>query len=200
LQKQIKLSKRVSDLEFKLASARKELHTVLHQDVPPVPPLAAFQLPTPTPDTTRQMPQTYSNSSVSPDPQGSTPAPSQKPTTSKIIKKRKVNIDDDDVADPSYKPVPTDTESEPDLSMSASEPEQRTVKRVKSQSKKKVKRQSSRLTKPRSKSDLRREEEAMTIVPDGKKVPMVPAIPNGVEGKKAKIRDDGYGGFGHEIF
>lgn len=99
--------------------------------------------------------------------------------------------------DEAYKPVPTDSEG--DFSMSASEPE-RTVKRAKSQSSRKPKREKSRLTKSRSKSDMRKEEVAVTVVPDGKKVPAVPKIPSGVEGKKTKVRDDGFGGYGHEIF
>jgi hypothetical protein len=195
----MKLTKRVSDLEFKLASARKELHTVLHQDIPPVPPLAAFQIPiptpTPTPDTDTDM-----DRSASPETPATTPVPLQrKPSTNKIVKKRRVNTDHDgdDAADATYKPVPTDSEA--DLSMSASEPERNMTRTKYQSSKKKLKRQTSRLTKSRSKNDLR-DDEPMTIVPDGKKVPLVPAIPNGVEGKKAKVRDDGYGGFGHEIF
>ncbi|KAH7411730.1 hypothetical protein DE146DRAFT_251781 [Phaeosphaeria sp. MPI-PUGE-AT-0046c] len=214
LQKQMKLTKRVSDLEHKLASARKELQTVLHKDIPPVPPLPVILLPTPTPDTSQDM-QFSSEVEVSQETQATTPAPSQEftdptpveqvptpspsqPTPShkpvgKITKKRKAMTVDDET----YKPIPTDSEG--DISMSASEPE-RTVKRAKSQSSRKPKREKSRLTKSRSKSDLRNDEVAVTVVPDGKKVPAVPKIPNGVAGKKTKVRDDGFGGYGHEIF
>jgi len=211
MQKQQKLTKRVSDLEHKLASARKELHTVLLKDVPPVPPLPALLPPTPTPDTsqtttTTVSTQVFSEREVSQDTQdtqATTPTPSQqiplpapaKQSVGKIVKKRKATTTIDDET---YKPIPTDSDG--DFSMSASEPEQpRTIKRVKSQNGKKAKRQTSRLTKSKSRSDVRK-EDPVVIVPDGKKVPMVPAIPKGVEGKKARIRDDGYGGLEHEMF
>ncbi|KAH5279494.1 hypothetical protein HBI71_013360 [Parastagonospora nodorum] len=208
MQKQQKLTKRVSDLEHKLASARKELHTVLLKDVPPVPPLPALLPPMPTPDTsqtttTTTSTQIFSEREVSQDTQATTPSPSQqiplpapaKQSVGKIVKKRKATTTIDDET---YKPIPTDSDG--DFSMSASEPEQpRTIKRVKSQNGKKAKRQTSRLTKSRSRSDGRK-EEPVVIIPDGKKVPMVPEIPKGVEGKKARIRDDGYGGLEHEMF
>jgi hypothetical protein len=203
LQKQKKLSKRVSDLEFKLASARKELHTVLHKDLPPIPPLPTLLPPTPTPETS-QTTQVFSEPEVSQDTQPTqetqpledTPVPDPAPSpklVGKITKKRKATTTDDET----YKPIPTDSEG--DISMSASEPEQRTIKRVKSTSGKKLKRQSSRLSKRPPRSELKK-EEVVRIVPDGKKVPPIPAIPNGVEGKKVRIRDDGYGGLEHEMF
>ncbi|KAH7089781.1 hypothetical protein FB567DRAFT_568580 [Paraphoma chrysanthemicola] len=204
LQKQKKLSKRVSNLEVKLASARKELHTVLQKELPPVPPLPTFLPPTPTPDTSQatqiftdvevsQDTQPTQESQLTDDARTSEPAPSPKPV-GKIVKKRKATTNDDET----YKPIPTDSEG--DISMSASEPEQRTIKRVKSTSSgKKLKRQSSRLSKRLSRSELKK-EEVVRIVPDGKKVPPIPAIPNGVEGKKVRIRDDGYGGLEHEMF
>jgi hypothetical protein len=210
----MKLSKRVSDLEFKLASARKELHTVLHQDVPPLPPLPVFQIPTPTPNTSQQRhsPQIFSDRDISPDTQASTPAPSQGPnitttttttTREKIIKKRRVfstSDDDNTTKDPTYAPAPTDSEPD-DLSTYASASDPEPVPAKKQPTKKKVvKRQPSRLTKSRSKTELR-EEKVVTVVPDGKRVPEVPEIPKGVEGTKARVKgDDGYGGFGHEIF
>jgi hypothetical protein len=212
LQKQMKLTKRVSDLEHKRASARKELHTVLAKDLPPVPPLPAILPPTPAPETsqttitatsTTTSTQIFNEKEASPDTQATTPTPSQqiplptpeKQSVGKIVKKRKATTTTDDGT---YKPIPTDSDG--DISMSASEPEQtRNIKRVKSQNGKKNKRQSSRLTKSRGKNDMRK-EEPVVIVPDGKRVPLVPAIPNGVEGKKAKLRDDGYGGLGHEMF
>jgi len=195
LTKQRKLSKRVSDLEFKLASARKELHTVLHKDLPPVPPLPALLPPTSTPDASHGT-AVSSDPEVSQDTQITTPSLASQPSpVGKIVKKRKASAHDDDET---YKPLPTDSDG--DISMSgASEPEQRSIKRVKSTSTKKLKRQSSRLSKKLSKSEVKR-EEVVRIVPDGKKVPLVPKIPNGVEGKKTKVGDDGYGGLEHEMF
>lgn len=199
----MKLSKRVSDLEHKLASARKELQTVLHKDVPPVPPLPVILPPTPSPELSQDVP-IFSQPEVSqdtqmtePEPETSPvepaePTPSHKPV-GKIVKKRKATVDDE-----TYKPIPTDSDG--DISMSAASEPERSIKRVKSTSSRKGKKQSSRLTKSRSSRSLRKEYAAVTVVPDGNKVPAVPAIPNGVEGKKSKVRDDGFGGFGHEIF
>jgi hypothetical protein len=175
-----------------------------------VPPLPALLPATPTQDTSQnplvfsdstrvssenntqasaENTQIFSDNDMSQDTPASTPGTSQK-SVGKIVKKRKATIDDE-----TYRPIPTDSDG--DISISASEPE-RMVKRVKSTSKK-GKRQPSRLTKKKSKSELKK-EEAVVIVPDGKKVPLVPAIPNGVEGKKVKVRDDGYGGLEHEMF
>jgi hypothetical protein len=213
----------VSDLEYKLASARKELHTVLHKDVPPVPPLPALGPSSSTSDTSQstrmssdaarvssentqtssehtqtstENPQIFTDEESLHDTPTSTPAPSQNNHVGKIVKKRKAITTIDDAT---YTPITTDSDG--DISMSASEPE-RTFKRAKStSSSKKAKRKPSRLTKRVSRGDLRK-EEIVTVVPDGKKVPMVPAIPVGVEGQKAKVkgRDDGYGGLGHEMF
>lgn len=186
LTKQKKLSKRVSNLEFKLASARKELRTVLHKDLPPVPPLPSL------------LPPVSSDADVSQSTQLTTAALApqqspQQPPVGKIVKKRKATNDDEP-----YTPMPTDSDG--DISMSeASEAEQRSIKRVKSTSTKKLKRQNSHLSKRLSRSELKR-EEVVRIVPDGKKVPLVPKIPNGVEGKKVKVGDDGYGGLEHEMF
>ncbi|KAF2271896.1 uncharacterized protein EI97DRAFT_239538 [Westerdykella ornata] len=73
---------------------------------------------------------------------------------------------------------------------------------------------SKRLKKSRSsRSTLRKRhmqhtptEDIVTVVPDGVSVPQVPAIPEGVDGKRAEVvaasrkSDDGYGGLAHEIF
>jgi hypothetical protein len=123
----------------------------------------------------------------------------------KIVKKRKATTHAD-ASDEEYKPVPTDSDGDLDLlsGPSASEREneisERSVKRVKSSaSRKKLKRQGSRLQKKSSRSSMR-SEEPLRIAPDGRDVPDVPSIPNGIEGKKIRVRDDGYGGLGHEIF
>ncbi|KAH7372022.1 hypothetical protein BKA66DRAFT_611166 [Pyrenochaeta sp. MPI-SDFR-AT-0127] len=188
LNKQKKLSKRVSDLEFKLASARKELQSVLHDGtVPPVPALPVVLPPTPT--------TSLSENETSPQEHTTTPAPEKH--VGKITKKRKATtIDDSD-----YKPIPTDSDG--DISMSAaSEPEiERTIKRVKSSAtRKNLKRQSTRLQKKLSRSSMNKDDEVVTVVPDGVSVPPIPAIPKNVKGKKVDVGDDGYGGLEHEMF
>ncbi|KAJ4369634.1 hypothetical protein N0V83_005396 [Neocucurbitaria cava] len=193
LHKQKKLLRRVSNLESKLASAKKELQTVLHNDdLPPVPPLPTLLPPTPA---------TSQSDLEAPLPDiPTTPEPR---STGKITKKRKATTDDDD--DTEYKPIPTDSDG--DISMSAasaSEPE-RTVKRVKSSaSRKNLKRQTTRLQKRMSRSSISKEEAAVIVVPDGVTVPPIPKMPKSMEkeGKKAAVkrRDDGYGGLEHEMF
>lgn len=188
LNKQKKLSKRVSDLEFKLASARKELQSVLHDGtIPAVPPLPVVLPPTPT--------TSLSENETSPQEHTTSPASTHE-KSGKITKKRKATTIDDT----EYIPVPTDSDG--DLSMSApSEPErERTIKRVKSSaSRKNLKRQSTRLRKKLSKSSMGK-DEVVTVVPDGVSVPPIPAIPKGVKGKKVEVGDDGYGGLEHEMF
>ncbi|KAI4654817.1 uncharacterized protein J4E78_006994 [Alternaria triticimaculans] len=198
LHKQKKLTKRVSDLEYKLASAKKELQTVLYNDIPPVPRIPGFAPP--TPDVTP---------SENEDPSRNTTPVEVEPPASigKIVKKRKATIHD---SDGEYKPIPTDSEGDIDMlsAASASEAEvsertERSIKRVKSTASKKSpgRRSSSRLTKRFSRSNLK-SEEPVRVVPDGRDVPDVPSIPREMEskGKKVKVGDDGFGGLGHEIF
>lgn len=192
LHKQKKLLRRVSNLESKLASAKQELQTVLHNDdLPPVPPLPTLLPPTPA---------TSQSDIEAPLPDiPTTPEPR---STGKVTKKRKATTDDDDA---DYKPIPTDSDG--DISMSAasaSEPE-RTIKRVKSSaSRKNLKRQTTRLQKRMSRSSMSKEDAAVTVVPDGVSVPPIPKMPKGMEkeGKKAAVKrqDDGYGGLEHEMF
>ncbi|KAF1844884.1 uncharacterized protein K460DRAFT_405165 [Cucurbitaria berberidis CBS 394.84] len=189
LHKQKKLLRRVSDLEGKLASARKELQTVLHDDLPPVPPLPTL-LP-PTPNTSPSDNEAFLHEPAS------TPAP-EPHSTGKITKKRKVAVDED--AD--YKPIPTDSEG--DISMSGTSEPERTPKRVKStSSRKNLKKQPSRLQKRNPRNSLSK-EEVVTVVPDGVSVPPIPQLPKGMEkeGKRAAVRgqEDGYGGLEHEMF
>lgn len=188
LQKQKKLSKRVSDLEFKLASARKELHSVLYTDLPPVPPLPAILPPTPGASQSEDERNTQELDTPVPEP----------PSTGKLTKKRKaITIDDEE-----YKPATTDSEGDIDLMTSASEVEpERTIKRVKSSaSRKNLKRQqSSRLQRKRSRSSAAK-DVAVTVKPNGDSVPPIPSIPKGVEGNKVKVNEDGYGGLEHEMF
>ncbi|KAG9195461.1 hypothetical protein G6011_00582 [Alternaria panax] len=195
LYKQKKLTKRVSDLEYKLASARKELQTVLYSDVPPVPRIPDFAPP--TPDVTHS-----ENEAKSPS---ATPVAEPPQSIGKIVKKRKATIHD---SDGEYKPIPTDSEGDLDLlsAHSASEAEmpERSIKRAKSiknSASKSPRRTSSRLVKRFSRNNLR-SEEPVRVVPDGMHVPDVPSIPREMEskGNKVKVGDDGFGGLGHEIF
>jgi hypothetical protein len=203
LVKQAKLSKRVSALELKLASARKELHNVLQTDLPPVPPLPTNLSDTRVPSFSLT-PPIFSDASadVSQDTEATTPAPVPTPSLSmgKITKKRKATADS---LDETYRSIPTDSEMSDLHSEHSPEPEppQRTIKRVKSSTSKKLKRQSSRLSKRLSRGELRKEkEEVVRVVPDGRNVPLMPSIPQGAEGKMSKVRDDGYGGLEHEMF
>ena len=47
-------------------------------------------------------------------------------------------------------------------------------------------------------------DEIKMVVPDGVVVPPVPHIPVGIQGKRADVikekENDGFGGYGHEIF
>lgn len=152
LRQQKKLSKRVSNLEQKLASARKELQSVLYSTdaFPPVPPLPTVLPPTPpvtsqddsvdiSVETTIQI-ETNETSVVDPVPQSSpvrTSSESQsRSMPRRITKKRKATSPTDN--DPDYKPVPTDSEGDIDMlsmsdnALSERELEKRTVKRVKS--------------------------------------------------------------------
>ncbi|KNG51193.1 long-chain-fatty-acid-CoA ligase 1 [Stemphylium lycopersici] len=217
LHKQKKLTKRVSDLEFKLASARKELHTVLYNDLPPVRPVPKFAPP--TPDRTQSENEFASPSSavdaddiLMSDASVATTTTPRK-SIGKIVKKRKAATHDSDAE---YKPIPTDSEADLDLlsgQSEVSEPEnnvpERSIKRVKSSvvhKTSKSKRASSRLHKKFSRGSLKgaQDEKPITVVPDGAGVPDVPSIPKELEGKGVRVtvkeRDDGYGGWGHEIF
>jgi len=197
LQKQKKLSKRVSDLEFKLASARKELQTVLYKDMSPLPNQP--NLAPPTPEFSQSEPEAAS-------PTTNDTRMSEPPSSiGKIVKKRKATVHDSDAE---YKPVPTDSEADLDIMSGPSASEQehqvpaRSIKRLKnSASRKNLKRQSSRLHKKFSRSSMK-SEEPLRVVPDGVSVPEVPSIPVEMEskGQKVNVGDDGYGGYADEIF
>ncbi|OAL55129.1 hypothetical protein IQ07DRAFT_582674 [Pyrenochaeta sp. DS3sAY3a] len=210
LNKQKKLLRRVSDLEAKLAFARTQLQSVLNaDDVPPVPPLPNVLPPTPTASPSEAEPSPSHNAS-----HASTPAP-EAPVVGKITKKRKAMTIDD--ADAEYKPIPTDSEGDISMSGGPSESEhersERSVKRVKSTSRKSGPKRSGtgRLQKRRSRTSIG-VEEAVIVVPDGVGVPPVPVLPSEVEvgGKKVKVGKrkaregdgggDGYGGLEHEMF
>jgi hypothetical protein len=126
----------------------------------------------------------------------------------KITKKRKsVALIDDDDFDHIGTPVPvaidTDVEMSEAEAVVSPEPErQRTIKRVKSDASRRLKRTGSRLSRKVSRQSITDEKaDKVVVVKPGGAVPPVPAVPQGVEGKKVKVvGDDGYGGLGHEIF
>lgn len=184
LHKQKKLSKRVSDLEHKLAEARKELTLALGSpSVPPVPPLPSTLPPTPNSSTNHF----WSENELSPHNHAESASASASKPAGKITKKRKASgADNDD----EYKPIPTDSEKSLDSERESKRSKKNVVR----------KKSSSRLTK--KKSTVTTKEEVVIVVPDGVSVPPIPSIPKGVDGKRAAVsrKDDGYGGLGHEIF
>ena len=229
LQKQAKLSRQVSDLEFKLAQARKKLSDVLGENAPPVPPVPALRgfpsLP-PTPNTITSTSNFFDPSETSPH----THAEAITPRPSKTLKKRKGRDGSDDEdnqrRDPTYKPTPTDSEHESDYTSSPhgtkrtkSVQQQDTTtitphpfKALAAKASSRSLRKSSgpsggkRLKKKRSTTTTTK-EEVVIVVPDGVAVPPIPSIPHGMEGKRAAVStspskhsDDGFGGLGHEIF
>ncbi|KAF3053670.1 hypothetical protein E8E11_010836 [Didymella keratinophila] len=225
LNKQRKLSKRVSSLEVKLASAKKELQSVLGNECfPAVPPLPGHistglgDALSPTPNAGyAALPNTphvfSSDAPLSPsfgeDAKASLPG--------KITKKRKSVVHDDDTE---FLPTATATASDVEVSeaeagRSDAEPilsdeditspvpaRQNSLKRAKRDASKRLKRTSSRLQRKVSRSSVREEkEERVVVVKPGGAVPPVPVVPRDVEGRKVKVvGDDGYGGLGHEIF
>lgn len=242
LQKQQRLAKRVSELELKLASAKKELRSVLHVDqLPPVPALPAVLPPTPTASQSEHDNDTPPHRIIDLVPTVSpavSPLPALAPAVAapiappvaepekpvrKVTKKRKAVTEDEDEED--AKPVIADTDGDIDMALSPEKEEpaasKRTAKRVKASPttktttspRKNLRKQPSspRLQKKKSKTVLKK-EEPVTVIPDGVSVPLVPKVPRGVKGKKAEVRieiteatevvknDDGYGGFGDEIF
>ena len=207
LNKQKKLSKRVSSLEVKLASAKKELQSVLGNECfPAVPPFPQHLSHTgagtvsPTPNT----PHIFSDDAAPLSPTGGFADGASASLPGKITKKRKsVALVDTDDADylPTATAVASDVEmSEPEPELASPEP--RGIKRVKSDASKRLKRTGSRLSRKVSRSSVREQrEEKVVVVKPGGNVPPVPVVPSGVEGNKVKVvGDDGYGGLGHEIF
>ncbi|KAH7117940.1 hypothetical protein B0J11DRAFT_537093 [Dendryphion nanum] len=185
LAKQMKLSKRVSDLEQRLAAARKQLSAVIGDDAPPVPALPTLPSLPPTPNTMNST-KTQSFHQEAQSPTANKIESSPKPSAGKIIKKRKVS----NASESDYKPIPTESDYESDFS---SEPIAKKTRR--SGTKK-----SSRLSKRRS---VVARESVVMIVPDGASVPPIPSIPSGIKGKRAQVgeeNNDGFGGYGHEIF
>ncbi|KAF2793533.1 hypothetical protein K505DRAFT_38926 [Melanomma pulvis-pyrius CBS 109.77] len=176
LNKQKKLSKRVSNLEHKLSEARRELGLALalkekeneqkSKDTPPVTPNRPL-----TPNKTHFSTETESNVLILMESQ----------SHNKITKKRKAT---EEKAVSIY--GDSDVESEHE-----SKKNKKTVT---------PRRASTRLSKKRSKSSISAKEEVIMVVPDGVSVPPIPSIPAGVEGKRVAVSDDGFGGLSHEIF
>jgi hypothetical protein len=198
LSKQFKLSKRVSSLELRLYEARRALCEALGEDVPPVPALPVT-LP-PTPDTSTN--QFFSEDRFSPEVHVEEQESAVEASAGKIVKKRKVITT---TSDEDYKPVTTDTDSEygsehvgrkSRTTVTTTETTANLKAGTPSKSQRRRKGRASR-----KKSVVTKEkEEVVTVVPNGKSVPPLPKVPSGVEGKRAAVRDDGFGGLGHEIF
>lgn len=183
LHKQKKLSKRVSDLEFKLREARKELTLALGPHNPNVvPPMPSNNYP-PTPKTD-PIPRHAFAAVETPPHDPAVPAAPATFDVGKIIKKRRVMGD----SDYESKQVTTDSDYSVDSSS-----ESKTSKRT---SPKKLTRKKS----IRNRQSIGSVDEAITVIPDGQNVPSVPNIPSGVPGRRVAVNEDGYGGYEHEMF
>lgn len=189
LQKQKKLSKRVSNLESKLSEARKQLAMTLSPDkAPPVLPISSDVLSPPKTDPapikliwnnhTDNNRNDVSDDDIEPA------------STGKIVKKRKSNgVSDDD-----YRPVATESdfplESEHDNTRSKTTPSKLQRKSSSRSFSKKNKPVVETLT-----------EDVVIVVPDARVgVPPIPEIPRDMNGKRVTPNRDGYGGFEHEMF
>lgn len=248
LQKQKKLSKRVSNLESKLASARKELYSVLNSDLPPIPSPPSLAAPLPATDQAshEQALAPLPTPSSPPAPVSETASESEEEETGcpprslgKVPRKRKVRLSSYDA---DYIPTTTDSEGDADMLSATSDAgaganpdpdpdtdadelslcldHERTIKRVKSStSSSSLRRTSARKPAPHAhkrsgRTSLTRHDVTVSIVPDGVRVPHVPAIPGGPRAKKmVSFEDDGgnsngngngkidlYGGLEHEMF
>ncbi|KAF1961104.1 hypothetical protein CC80DRAFT_589540 [Byssothecium circinans] len=196
LHKQKKLSKRVSDLEHRLAEARKELALTLspaNVNAHPVPPVPVNYSSPIAMESPLKQGRSAIIESIAPPKQDEPATP-----IGKIVKKRKAvpnsNNSNKTNDDATYKPIPTDSDYSHD-----SEHE---LKRPKTSSSNKLKRKpSSRLVKKKT-ATVTKEEEVVIVVPDASVgVPPIPSIPKGVDGKRSKIvNPDGYGGLEHEMF
>jgi hypothetical protein len=190
LQKQLKLSKTVSDLERKLAKARKELSETLgeHEPLPSIPSVSAFP---PTPDTSTS--HFFSQDEVSPHPYTHQESVSK---PNKIVKKRKAS----GISEDEYKPITTESESDFGSDFTTNKAKSTaTTKTVSIGKSSKRRKANGKLSKKRSNIT---KDEVVIVVPDGVTVPPIPMIPHGTEGKLATVskEDDGFGGLGHEIF
>ncbi|KAF2118958.1 hypothetical protein BDV96DRAFT_568810 [Lophiotrema nucula] len=175
LQKQVKLSRKVSDLEHKLAEAKRELTLVLSPNFnSPRPSTSAPPLP-PTPNSSR-------------------PSTSPSKPAAKITKKRKASRDDEDNEDEefAYKPVATEEDSEFEAS---DKPTRKPSKKLK---------RSSRLAKKKSNATLKENVMIVVpdgvTVPPLPEIPNGVAGKRVAVSRSPRKGDDGYGGLEHEMF
>ena len=240
LKTQKKLSRRVSSLELKLASAKKELASVLGGDVcfpavPPLPPpfadcgddeetvgLRGGEAEAGTRDGERSSSPPQANNLMSDDALPHSPSrgePQSAALPREIAKRRRTarkRVDDDAEAEFLSQPAFSDVE------MSAFSPEREekeniahnshadaTEKPTKKAKKVRKSKSRNRLVRKSSRSSVlgnEEKEERVVVVKPGGAVPPVPVVPDGVVGKKVVVvggegeEDDGYGGFGHEMF
>lgn len=181
LNKQKKLSKRVSNLEHKLSEAKKELDIALaskQQEAaspskfgPPVSPLRPL-----TPNNTHFLVCTEAEASSTVLIELSSSNFVNKIKKRKATNEKAISIYGE-----------SDVESEP----SAKKNKNLVTPR----------RQSNRLRKSRSNASLNTasREDVIMVAPGGS-VPPMPVIPMDVEGNRVAVCDDGFGGLSHEIF
>lgn len=178
-------------MQFKLAKAQQELDKALNKQPDPATPAfpcTPVALP-PTPSTSASVESQLLNPEE----------PSFQPQARKIIKKRKAShgYEEDE-----FKPIPTSSEGEADLDGSErSNKKAKANKRASPNSRdsQKLRKKSSRVLK-KKKSNIK-QEKVVVLVPDGVTVPPIPSIPSEMVGKRAKVaEDDGFGGYGDEIF
>ncbi|KAF2016611.1 hypothetical protein BU24DRAFT_422988 [Aaosphaeria arxii CBS 175.79] len=183
LAKQVKLSKRVSDLEQKLAVARKQLHDAIGEPMPTLPTLP----PTPNTATTSRSQKIFtpvpvpvdtpstapikenldsednsSSAAATTTDSGSVyaaaaPAPKRTPSSAgKIVKKRKASTSHGYDSSGEYRPIPTESDyDESDLS------------EKKTPNKRRRNRGGGRLTKKRSGVKPRQQQDSDVVMADG---------------------------------
>ena len=207
---------------MKLASAKKELASVLGNDcfpaVPPLPPhvgrdLDAFTTTTTTTTAGRSAPSPTPHASSDEAPMLSPSRHAADPTTAslpaKLVKKRKTAA-----AVPATTATDADADADTDAahlsSAPATDPDAPPARRTHSlkHAGKRLKRTSSRLHRKVSRGSIHQQadehdDDVVVVVRPGGEVPPVPVLPSGVEGNRVRVDeddDDGYGGLGHEIF
>lgn len=199
---------------MKLATAKKELASVLGNDcfpaVPPLPPHLGRDRDLDLDPFTTTTTTTAARSAPSPPPHASSDddapmlSPSRHPADpataslpAKLVKKRKTAA-----------AVPTATDADEEtthLPSPDTPPARRSSSHPLKHAGTRLKRTSSRLHRKVSRGSIRQhpdeQDEVVVVVRPGGDVPPVPVLPSGVEGSRVRVNeDDGYGGLGHEIF